>query len=154
MKLTSLNLDDCLKAVEWRNQCMYALRTPYFLNDGLQRRFYFDVVCKPTNHRYWGITWEMGETITSTNENLVNAYDKLVGMGGITNIQWENRLGEISLIMNPEIKGKGEYAMFYLNVRSTKTPIAIAMIALALFSAYGLAQADNTDLSKAVFFVG
>ena len=28
------------------------------------------------------------------------------------------------------------------------------MIALALFSAYGLAQADNTDLSKAVFFVG
>ncbi|MHC4464579.1 MAG: hypothetical protein ACYS30_24585 [Planctomycetota bacterium] len=29
------------------------------------------------------------------------------GMGGITNIQWENRLGEISLLIRPESRGKG-----------------------------------------------
>ena len=30
-----------------------------------------------------------------------------LGMGGITNIQWENRIGEISLIIDPEKRGKG-----------------------------------------------
>jgi len=28
-------------------------------------------------------------------------------MGGITNIQWENRIGEISLIIDPENTGRG-----------------------------------------------
>ncbi len=31
----------------------------------------------------------------------------MVGMGGITNIQWENRIGEISLIIKPELAKKG-----------------------------------------------
>jgi len=36
-----------------------------------------------------------------------NNIDILMGMGGITNIQWENKLGEISLIINPTLQGKG-----------------------------------------------
>ena len=34
--------------------------------------------------------------------DLKKEVDNMVGMGGITNIQWENRIGEISLIINPD----------------------------------------------------
>ena len=37
---------------------------------------------------------------------MVYSGDVLVGMGGITNIQWENRIGEISLIINPVLYGR------------------------------------------------
>ena len=54
----------------------------------------------PYKHRYW----------------MAYSADDLVGMGGITNIQWENRLGEISLIIDPKQQGKqhGERAVGHL----------------------------------------
>ena len=51
-----------------------------------------------------------------------------MGMGGITNIQWENRLGEISLIIASHLRGEGrgekavelllDQAFHYLNLHT------------------------------------
>jgi len=63
----------------------------------MQEKFYHDVICNPnSHHRYWGVWLEPYEEDTC-----------FIGLGGITNIQWENRIGEISLILNPEERGKG-----------------------------------------------
>ncbi len=32
--------------------------------------------------------------------------NEFLGLGGITHISWENRIGEISLILHPNIRGK------------------------------------------------
>jgi RimJ/RimL family protein N-acetyltransferase len=51
-----------------------------------------------------------------------------MGFGGITNIQWENRIGEISLILHPDFRNKGygekavelllDQAFNYLNLQT------------------------------------
>lgn len=96
MKLQALTLEDCLKVAEWRNDNMVGLRTPYPLTEGMQREFYENVICnRNSNHRYWGIQLFSGPDT------------KLIGMVGLTGIQWENRLAEISLITDPNRKGEG-----------------------------------------------
>lgn len=58
----------------------------------MQENFYKEVISnRQTPHRYWAIT-----------EN-----DTLLAMGGITNIEWENSIGEISLIVCPASRNKG-----------------------------------------------
>jgi hypothetical protein len=47
------------------------------------------------------------EQISSAIEPAQIDVDKIIGFGGITNIQWENRIGEISLILDPEERNKG-----------------------------------------------
>ena len=44
--------------------------------------------------------------------------------------------------------------MNHMNDRYMHIFMAAVIIALVVFSGYGPAQADNADLSKAVFFVG
>ena len=44
--------------------------------------------------------------------------------------------------------------MSHMNFRITIPLICIAMIALAAFTGFGLANADDANVSKAVFFVG
>ena len=77
---------------KWRNECLESMRTSYPLTEEMQDDFYDAVVCnRDSRHRYWGLWHD----------------DKFVGCGGITNIQWENRIGEISLIIDPELRRKG-----------------------------------------------
>jgi len=75
----------------WRNEILYALRTPYPLKKEMQGVFYDEVICnRNSNHHYWSI------------------YDKeLIGFGGLTNIEWENGLAEISLILSAGCRGQG-----------------------------------------------
>jgi hypothetical protein len=44
--------------------------------------------------------------------------------------------------------------MVHLNIRIRQTLITTAMIALVLLAGHELSQADKSDLSMAVFFVG
>jgi RimJ/RimL family protein N-acetyltransferase len=70
---------------------METLRTPYMLTQQQQEDFY-DSLCTGTSpHRYYEL-WDDGQ---------------FVGLGGITYIQWENRCGEISLILAPDARGRG-----------------------------------------------
>lgn len=103
MKLVVPTRDDCEQVRLWRNECLETLRTPYPLTKEMQEGFYDNVICNPNSpHRYWAIWLE--------------PYKKdscFIGMGGVTFIEWENRLGRISLIIDPQMrdKGYGEQAM-------------------------------------------
>jgi hypothetical protein len=120
MKLKELSLQDCEKVRIWRNECLEALRTPFLLTKEMQEQFYREVVCnRDAQARYFGVWAYKGGCTINVNfteceacaidgcsikekENLI-----LIGMIGIENIEWENHRGEISIIMNPEFRGKG-----------------------------------------------
>lgn len=98
MKLKVLSMEDCEQVRLWRNECLYALRTPYPLTKEQQEEFYRNTVCnRDARARYWGVTTGLCE----------DSRDSLIGMVGIENIEWENRRGEISIIINPEWQHAG-----------------------------------------------
>lgn len=94
MRLESPTLEQCQIVRSWRNESLNTLRTCYPLTPEQQAQFFKDVICnRNSNHRYWSI-WDEKK-------------DYFVGFGGLTFIEWENRQTEISLIINPELRGKG-----------------------------------------------
>lgn len=105
MRLNVLTEKQCQQVRIWRNEALETLRTPYPLTASQQGTFYYDVVCNPDSpHRYFAI---VDETHVVSNEDSTVKEYYFFGMGGITNIQWENRIGEISLILHPEQRGQG-----------------------------------------------
>ena len=91
MKLVIPTLEDVRAIRLWRNDCLVSLRTSYELAEEMQDHFYKETLCNRSSpDRYW------------------SAYkgDKLIGFCGITNIQRENRIGEISLIVNPKYRNE------------------------------------------------
>lgn len=103
--LDVLNLGACNIVREWRNKLPETLRTPFRLTYEQQVNFYESVVCnRNSKHRYFGI-FIKDFSADPKCEDFFN--DKIIGMGGITNIEFENGLGEISLILGPEFIGKG-----------------------------------------------
>lgn len=89
IKFIPVNLKVFLRALKWRNENLKTLRTPYPLTEEMQYDFYKNNICIPnSDKRFWGV-------VDSTS----NEYVALVGL---VNIEWENRLGEISLIGNSE----------------------------------------------------
>jgi len=86
MKLKALTLLDIEQVRQWRNLQIEMLRTPFPLTEEQQAKFYSEVISnRQANARYWGI---------KEKENLI-------GMAGLENIQFENRLAEISLLLTP-----------------------------------------------------
>ena len=93
MILKALTLNNLETARQWRNQLMVAWRTPFMLTDKMQEDFYYNVICdRRSNLRYWAFYYD---------------YISYLGFGGIENIIWENHTGEISIIIDPEQRGKG-----------------------------------------------
>ena len=85
--LDALTLEDVEQARLWRNATPAGLRTPFPLTVAMQAAFYRDVVCNRASlHRYFAC----------------RASGALIGMGGLTNLQWTNGIGEISLLMAPD----------------------------------------------------
>jgi RimJ/RimL family protein N-acetyltransferase len=104
MKLDTLTLDQCQQVRIWRNACLETLRTPYPLTGEQQEEFYRTRVCaREGPHRYWAIRGECNP-VDGPERHIAGV---LVGMGGLTYIQWENRIAEISLILDPAQRGKG-----------------------------------------------
>jgi RimJ/RimL family protein N-acetyltransferase len=92
MNLRALELDDMEYIRQWRNQCLDTLRTPFPLTKEQQEDWYRNEICnRQSRSRFWGIEENWG----------------LIGYGGIENIQWENSIGEISLLINPKYQGQG-----------------------------------------------
>ncbi len=97
MNLSVLTIQNVEEVRRWRNEDISGYRTPYLLTAEAQRDFYEDVVCnRDSPHRYWAVI-----------------DDGFIGMGGITHICWENRIGEISLIIDPQKRNQklGEKAV-------------------------------------------
>jgi RimJ/RimL family protein N-acetyltransferase len=83
MIMDAAYITDARTVAEWRNQARDTLRTTGFTNVDKQEDFIKSL--DKSNHRYFSF------------------YDDntLIAFGGITNIQWENRIAEISLIVDP-----------------------------------------------------
>lgn len=89
MTLEAMTLDDAQAARAWRNDRPDALRTPYPLSEADQQAWYLD-----HDGRFFSIIYD----------------DRLAGYGGIQHVQWESRIGELSLLMAPgyeHMRGEG-----------------------------------------------
>lgn len=94
--LRALTSDDCEQVRRWRNADLSPWRTPHLLTEEMQADFYRNVVCdRNAPHRFWA----------------VDDGARLVGMVGCTNIQWENRLCEVNLIMDPVLMRLADMAV-------------------------------------------
>jgi len=106
MKLEVLTLDQLQQVREWRNNELQFLRTPYLITEKMQEEFYTNVInSRNSKHRYFALTYEALERDISKKHVTINRF---YGIGGLTNIEWENGTAEISLIINPEYRGKGK----------------------------------------------
>ena len=95
MEFRELTMADCEQVRRWRNQCLYALRTPFMLTQEMQEDFHKNTVCnRNARARFCGI-W-IKDKVSST----------FIGMCGLENIEWENSCAEISIILNPEWPGR------------------------------------------------
>lgn len=101
---------------QWRLGIPETLRTPYMLTTEMQQQYYQDVICDRESHvRYWGLWIERTDDMNPKYlayqppgvSAHVSTYDAFIGMGGIENIQWENGIGEISLLISPGNRGRG-----------------------------------------------
>jgi RimJ/RimL family protein N-acetyltransferase len=91
--LRALELGDMEHIREWRNDNLSILRTPFALTKEQQEDWYKNEICdRRSKSRFWAICDGFGE---------------LIGYGGIENIQWENSIGEISLLISKKYQGKG-----------------------------------------------
>ena len=107
MKLKVLEYDDLLDSLEWRNKHMEALRTPILLNESMQMEFFEKEICnRDSKHRYWSL-WETRKELKEPKNNLTFNDEIFVGVGGLTNISWENRSAEISLIISDRCQNMG-----------------------------------------------
>lgn len=102
INLKVLSSQDAEQIRLWRNQCLDTLRTPYPLTAEQQADWYKNTVCNRSANARWFGVWEhrdYGGTLTEG--------DYLRGYTGIENISFENRIGEISLLIDPEYHRKG-----------------------------------------------
>lgn len=91
--LRALTLEDMEPIRKWRNASLDTLRTPFELTKEMQEDWYYEQICNRTSRsRFWAIE---------------DSNHLLIGYGGIENIQWENSIGEISLLIAPDARGFG-----------------------------------------------
>lgn len=115
MKLAQLTREQCQIVRQWRNEEPQFLRTPYLLTEEMQDEFYDNVVSnRDSRHRYFGLIKQgyIPIAVEMAREHGVRipddeTYDAFIGIGGLTNIEWENGCTEISLILAPVDRDKG-----------------------------------------------
>lgn len=129
LTLRALTLAECEAVRGWRNtdEVRVGLRTPFALTADMQADFYKAVVCnRQSPHRYYA---------------LVDG-DTFVGMGGLTDCQWENGLAEISLIVDPAHRRGG------VGVAAVDALLAEAFERLRLQTVFG----ECYQVNAAVYF--
>jgi len=105
MKLKALSLADLEQVRLWRNEQVEILRTPFPLTAEQQEQFCRDVICnRQANARYWSMLGDNNKALNKdyTGKAIPAVNTELIGMCGLENIQWENRLAEISMVLNPD----------------------------------------------------
>lgn len=128
MNLRALTIEDMEPIRKWRNECLDTLRTPFPLTKEQQEDWYKNEICnRNSRSRFWAI-----------DEAFFSGQDPfLIGYGGIENIQWENRIGEISLLINPERKNHGHGS------KAARFIIGEAFERLNLLTVYAECYANN-----------
>lgn len=89
--LRPIEESDIYKIKEWRNIDSIQLRTPFKINNAMQKRWYDqDVSNRELNYKYYAICKD----------------EKLIGYGGLE-IDWYNRGAELGLLIGRENQSKG-----------------------------------------------
>lgn len=94
-RLRPIESSDLSVLTGWRNDPVSrpGLRTSFMLNGEMQADWFLTTVSnRRADHRYWVV------------EELVLGLSACVGL---TNLQWENRIAEISLLTDPARRGQG-----------------------------------------------
>jgi RimJ/RimL family protein N-acetyltransferase len=92
VRLEPVEWGDAWRIAGWRKVNPEGARTPFMLNGEQQDEWFAKVVCdRHSPHRYWSV-WDDQDHI---------------GLTGITNMEHENRRGEIALLVDPEKRGRG-----------------------------------------------
>ena len=100
MKFRELRFNDMEYILSIRASNPDALRTPYLLTLEQQQDWYRNVVCNRSfNARYWAIEQEISFPSVGFGDASKNQI-VMIGYGGIQSIEWENRRGEMSLLLD------------------------------------------------------
>jgi RimJ/RimL family protein N-acetyltransferase len=109
MQFKPLSLADMEQIRQWRNEVPETLRTPFLLTQEQQEDYYRITICdRRSTTRYWGF-WDQvrGPDVATPPYSHPTEVEAFIGYGGIENIEWENRCGEISVLIAPDFRGKG-----------------------------------------------
>lgn len=132
--LRPLCLEDMEPIRQWRNACLDVLRTPFALTKEQQEEWYRNEICnRNSRSRFFAIE--------TTRKIYQREVPTLVGYGGIENIQWENSIGEISLLIAPDNKKKG------IGFRAALDIMNYAVDRLNLHTVYAECYCSNTAVN-------
>ncbi len=106
MKLRAIEKKDLDLIRNARNEDISFLRTPYFITEDMQDEWYRSII---SNRNYNGRFYAFSPSGVTPLE----IYGDIFGYGAINPIQWENRIGEIGLMILPNKRkhGLGEQAV-------------------------------------------
>ena len=94
-----------------RNKVMETLRTPMYLNENMQDAYFQDVICnRDSKTRYWAVYESMEDYAYKFKNRIVDhkgIKTEFIGYGGVENIQFENGIGELSLLVFEQYRKKG-----------------------------------------------
>ncbi len=121
------SIQDVQLVREWRNADISFLRTPFMLTEQMQKDFYHNVISnRNSDCRFW--------SVKDADQGV------MIGFAGLVNIEWENRLAEISLVVSP--KGRGGNC----HILSVRGLLDIAFRQLNLQNVHAECYTCNTDL--------
>ena len=94
MKLGIVTKQQAEQVRIWRNLDIDAYRTSFPLTQEMQEDFYYKTICnRDSKDRFFSV--------------MDGDPDCFIGMIGLENISLENRSAEISIVIDPELRGKG-----------------------------------------------
>jgi RimJ/RimL family protein N-acetyltransferase len=102
VRLATLTDTDAEPTARWREAARAYLRTPYVRSVEEQRAFIRELPAHRHEYRYWAVK---ADTPASPEKFAVGW--ETVGIAGLSPIQWENGLAEVSLVLDPARIGKG-----------------------------------------------
>ena len=103
VRLATLTDADAEPTARWREAARANLRTPYVRTVEEQREFIRTLPAHRHEYRYWAVQ----VTRSGVKLTIPYAYTETVGIAGLSPIQWENGIAEVSLVLDPACMGKG-----------------------------------------------
>ncbi len=108
VRLAPLTDADAEPTARWREAARANLRTPYVRSVEEQREFIRSLPAHRHEYRYWAVrVTEKAEPVTEWSGPILNPAGHLVGIAGLSPIEFENGLAEVSLVLDPAYIGQG-----------------------------------------------
>lgn len=108
VRLATLTDADAELTARWREAARANLRTPYVRSVEEQREFIRTLPAHRHEYRYWAVRATQDvELVTEWSGPVPRPGGVLVGIAGLSPIEWENGISEVSLVLDPACIGNG-----------------------------------------------